>query len=285
MNNARQPLRALLADLAPLPEFIGLWILNSAAVLARDVPAMVKAIFSTRPEAILNAIVDLAGTVIRIQLQAIVTVAALVLNAFASLVNNLFSLSEERQLNTQEREYLYRIFANSIDYSVIRIQSQGIKERIGISPQAVCNDIFLRQKWGGRIFNEDGTLTSAGLKLLGHEVGHVWQFQTGGAAYIGDALLTHALIFIGKKMNLSLTDGYDLCAGIKNGHAFETCNVEQQGVLAELIGATCHSGKELNRVSFNHASGYDLTDAEFNMVLNGHKALQRSSFRTCLHCV
>lgn len=131
--------------------------------------------------------------------ELVVTTIALVANAGVNAINNLFGLSEERVLNQQEIDYLRPIFGNSIDYSSIKIQSGGIKELLGISPQTTGNDIFLRQEWGSDIFKDDGTgtLTDAGLKLLGHEAAHVWQNHNGGITYVGDALITQGLDAIG----------------------------------------------------------------------------------------
>jgi len=215
-------------------------------------------------------------SLVRFPVHFLLTSLSLCLNAIASLINNLLATTIERPLSNSEIQYLNRIFADNLDYAVIRLQIGGLKERLRISPQAVGNDIFLRKIWGSPIVNNDGSLTRAGLCLLGHEACHVWQFQTGGAAYIGDSLITQALDFISGRLGFKLTDGYNAVAALKAGTTFTQCNVEQQAVLAETIGAACYvSGldspqkKELDRF-FDTA----LSDAQYRSVLHTHNILK-----------
>lgn len=199
-----------------------------------------------------------------------VTTIALAANAGVNAINNLFGLTEERGLNQEEIDYLKPIFGDSIDYSSIRIQSGGIKESVGISPQTTGNDIFLRQEWGGDIFEEDGTLTEAGLNLLGHEAGHVWQNQNGGITYVGDALITQGLDAIG------IGSGYEIGEALQNGVAFENMNPEQQASVAEFIGIAIEAnGSVLTAEEFAKAAGIPpMSDDEFAIVETAHDLLR-----------
>jgi len=196
------------------------------------------------------------------------------------------SLNSERPLNQQEIDYLRPVFGTGVDYSVVRIQSGGLKESLGISPQVVGNDIFLRQVWWReKQFNDDQTLTLTGLRVLGHEMGHVWQFQTGGAGYIGDALLTQFFGVFMKRFNLNISHGYDVKAALVSGTDFDCCNVEQQGVLAELIALTHRANGSLTLEGLNRVSGYKLTEAQFEMVKRAHQSLQCTDFQTCVRAI
>ena len=55
-----------------------------------------------------------------------------------------------------------------------------------------------------------------------HELCHVWQFQNGGHAYIGDSV--HAQL---------LGDGYELEKGLLQGRSWAELNAEQQATLVE----------------------------------------------------
>ena len=183
-------------------------------------------------------------------------------------MNNLFGLTTERRLNEEEIDYLRPVYGDSIDYDAIRIQSGGIKEAVGISPQTTGNDVFLRQAWGGDIFEDDGTLTEAGLHLLGHEVGHVWQNQNGGITYVGEALIAQGLDAAG------LGEGYEIQAALARGTPFEDMNPEQQASIAEFIGmALAENGGALTLDGFRRASGVAVTEAQFAIVRAAHATL------------
>ena len=267
-------------------------VLNSGIELVKDIVPIVTGIASFPMHVLGNAADGLGGTFgsllqgdfngawgsftdtimnfVLAPAELAVTTFALVLNTGVNAINNLFGLTEERGLNQQEIDYLRPIFGNSIDYGSIRIQSGGIKELLGISPQTTGNDIFMRQEWGGDIFNDDGTLTEEGLHLLGHEVGHVWQNQNGGITYVGDALITQGLDFIG------VGDGYEIGEALQRGVAFEDMNPEQQASVAEFIGiAIAANGTVLTALEFAIAAGIPpLTADEFAIVEAAHDLLR-----------
>jgi len=273
----------MLNDLKPWPAYLGIWILNFTASFAVESRSLFRSLFTRHSQTILEAALDWLWTLVRYNVQVILTTAALFLNAVEGFLNRVLRMGTKRGLNEKEIAYLKPIFGDSVDYYAISILSNGIKEKLRISPQAVCNGVFLRQHWwGGAIFMADGSLTERGYKLLGHEVGHVWQFQTGGAGYIGDALLTQLFITIGKKTNHRFSDGYNLKAALKSGRNFDRCNVEQQGVMAEMIGETYQRHGSLTCQHFNATTGYQLSEQQFQLVLEGHQVLNRSAFRTCL---
>ena len=97
---------------------------------------------------------------------------------------------DSRGLRSDEIAYAKDIFGDSIDYAPIKIVrnsmiSTGASKTLG-------NSMYLEDDWGGAVFNDSAaeplTLTSLGRQLLIHEMGHVWQYQNGGLAYVGDSL-------------------------------------------------------------------------------------------------
>lgn len=264
------------ADLQPALPYTGRWLLEFIAELGVVVVHPIKLMLQGQFNGSIAEVVRQALlTLVRYPVQLVLTLSALFFNALASLINNAFLTTQERALNQQEQHYLQPIFGHNFDYAAVRIQTGGMKEKLKISPQAVGADIFLRQFWGDDIFHDDRSLTPAGLRLLGHEVCHVWQFQQNGASYIGDSLMTQLLDRLGRKLGMHWSDGYDLLAAIRNRRPYDQYNVEQQAVLAELIGAACcgNEPRELTRAGFNRVSRFDLDDVEFVYVQDGHEWL------------
>jgi len=295
--------KALIADLWPIVPYIGHWALNGIS----DVRAILlsltdQPISDEEKQSLASTSWQLILLLLRYPLQFVLTIVSLLLNALVSYINNVFNLSNERYLTEQEVQYLQPIFCANLDYDVIKIQTGGIKEKLGISPQAVGVDVFLRQVWGSVIVNDDQSLTPAGLRLLGHEACHVWQYQHRGAGYIGDSLITQVLDVLSRKLDVTLSDGYDVLPALYSRLEYKLCNVEQQAVMAELIGVACsvphaasyskdganahaahaqlskHAGHkhQLTCQAFNKATGYALVEDEFALILSAHAQLSGS---------
>lgn len=261
-----KPWQAFFDDVFPGVPYVGHWLLNFCVDVAASTTLVWHCLAQPNSNSLRRAYVaKLATTLFRYPWQLLLTLGSLLLNAISSLINNVCLCSQERTLTPEELSYLKPIFGNSVDYRKIRLQFGGVKEMLRISPQAVGNDIFIRSFWGVRTVFPDGSLSGAGRRLLAHEVAHVWQFQHTGAGYIGDSLITQTLDSIGRKLNIRLSDGYDLHTAIKNKRTVDQCNVEQQAVMAELIGlALCENEQnELTLDSFNRVSGYNLSEEEF----------------------
>jgi len=268
-----KPLDAFLEDIFPVIPFLGQWLLNFCVDIGVTLIHPLKLFIGGQQNtAFLTLFKTFIFTLIRYPIQLVLSVGSLCLNAIASFINNVFRQSEERALTPEELGYLQPVFGNSVNYDRVRLQFGGVKELLRISPQAVGHDIFIRRFWGVRAVYPDGTLTTAGLRLLGHEIAHVWQFQHTGAGYIGDSLITQTLAAVGQKLGVRLSDGYDLCHAIKSRRAIDECNVEQQAVMAELIGAACtlNESRALTLESFNLVSGYDLTKSDFSSATEAH---------------
>lgn len=135
-----------------------------------------------------------------------------------------------RNLYPKEIDYCKLIYGESIDYSKVKITrdhwfSKG-------STRVVGNTINFTSDYGGKYLFEDTPeqqLNEAGLLLLGHEIGHVWQFQNGGWAYAGDALTKQAAGFYSTG---SRNTAYDYQTAIEWRIPWEKWGPEQQ---AEVI--------------------------------------------------
>lgn len=268
-----RPFDAFLDDIIPAVPYVGQWVLNFAVDMGVVFVHPIGQYFRGQQKRPAFTLVSrFLLTMARYPVQLILTLSSLLLNAIASLLNNTLVESDERPLSIDEQKYLQPIFGDSVDYDAIRLQFGGVKEKLKISPQAVGNDIFLREFWGARAVYPDLTLTKGGMRLLGHEVAHVWQYQHGGAGYIGDSLTTQLLDLIGRITGLHLSEGYDLASALKEKRRVTECNVEQQAVMAELIGATCFAEAcaQPERESFNRVSGFDLNKQEFACVTDAH---------------
>lgn len=266
-------LDALIDDLVPVVPYVGQWVLNYCVDMGVVlVHPLAQAMRGQQKRSGFTVALQAFITLVRYPVQLMLTVGSLILNAVSSLINNVLIQSHERSLTQEELQYLKPIFGNSVDYKAVRLQFGGVKEALGISPQAVGGDIFIRQFWGDHAVNPDTTLTASGMRLLGHEVAHVWQYQNLGAGYIGDSLMTQVLDVVGRIIDLHLSDGYDLRVALKDKRAVNDWNVEQQAVMAELIGVSCHADKagSLTLKSFNRVSGFKLTEEEFGLVREAH---------------
>ena len=205
-----------------------------------------------------------------------ITVDAGVLGIQAQLevIDNLFGIGNERGLTAEEIAYLRPIYGDSIDYSSVRIQQGGTFESLtdhdgGIT---VGNEIFLpnTNDSGEPIFHPDGTLTSAGTRLLGHEAAHVWQYQNEGSGYISSS--------IGEQLIEGSEAAYDWQSAVSEGTSFEDMGVEQQAELAEAIGVAIQAegddGKPATlQPKYFEIDGRTVTNAEWTIIQAAHASL------------
>jgi hypothetical protein len=93
--------------------------------------------------------------------------------------------TRSRSLTSEEIKYAKDVYVESVDYSQITITRDSVLA-LG-APRTIGNTIHLKSSWGH--FKEDTLeLTEKGRLTLIHEMGHVWQYQNGGLAYIPDSL-------------------------------------------------------------------------------------------------
>ncbi|WP_157736218.1 hypothetical protein [Granulosicoccus antarcticus] len=189
-----------------------------------------SALFSGDFSGAWNALTTTAGDMFEASAAQVVDTGVMSLHAAVNFIESVTGQIEERSLSQAEINYLRPIYGDSIDYSAVTVQSGGIKESLDMRANVVGNDIFMPES----AFEADGvTLTEDGLETLGHEMGHIWQFQNRGPDYISSAILSqhsHGSEGVGTG------EGYDWLAVADEGVHFNDMNPESQAELASFIG-------------------------------------------------
>jgi len=113
-----------------------------------------------------------------------------------------------RHLTGADITYARDVFADSVDYSKIEITRDSMMSTG--APKTLGNTIHLQSNWGGPIFQPGDSmeLTDLGRELLIHEMTHVWQYQHGGLAYIGDSLWAQLKASLGSGSRNGAYDWY-----------------------------------------------------------------------------
>lgn len=126
-----------------------------------------------------------------------------------------------RSLKTEEKEYARRIFCDSIDYSVVQI-NRGSMFSVGNTPRTTANMINFTD---GEFVGNSMDLNPSGLSILIHELGHVWQYQYGGLAYIPSSLIPQMIAGLrGESRN----EAYNWRQAIEQNLSWPEWNAEQQ---------------------------------------------------------
>jgi Putative regulator of cell autolysis len=135
--------------------------------------------------------------------------------------------TRRRRLTSPEIQYAKAIFKDSIDYSAIIITRDSMLSTG--APRTIGNTIHLRSDWGH--FKQDTLeLTPTGMETLIHEMGHVWQYQNGGLAYIPESIWAQFKAALsGKSRNAA----YDWRAMHTAKVPWEQWNPEQQAQAIE----------------------------------------------------
>jgi hypothetical protein len=129
-------------------------------------------------------------------------------------------MATRRLLTREEREDASEIFHDSIDYDSVVI-SRGSPLAFA-SATTIGNTINLRaEHFAGNTLE----LSRTGCVVLIHELGHVWQFQNGGFAYIRSSLFAQiaALITTGSRR-----PAYDWRKASNLSRAWRDWNAEEQ---------------------------------------------------------
>jgi len=201
----------------------------------------------------------------------------------ATAINKAFNLTEYRGLRPEEQAYLETIYSDSIDYDKIRIQQGGgVESMLNLDAHALGNNIFIPDQY----FNADGSLTTSGknsgLDLLAHEVAHVWQFQTGGASYIGDAALSYSQSYIEQG---DRNGAYDFTTAIEQMKPWDDMTPDEQAEIAMVIGEALENSmyggleeRPLEQAIDNHngrnRAKIELSQAHINYLMDIHNILQ-----------
>lgn len=135
--------------------------------------------------------------------------------------------TRKRPLTVAEIAYAKDVFKDSVDYSQITITRDSMFS--AGAPKTLGNTIHLRSDWG-HFIGDSMQLTQGGQETLIHEMGHVWQYQNGGLAYIPESLWAQFKGFIGAG---SRGAAYDWREADRAGLPWEKWNPEQQAAAIE----------------------------------------------------
>jgi hypothetical protein len=126
----------------------------------------------------------------------------------------------ERSLKQEERDYAWDIYHDSVDYDAIRI-TRGAALSTGAA-RTLGNTINLQDEHFDR---DTMDLSPAGMLVLIHEMGHVWQYQNGGLAYIPSSLIPQ---IVAAATGQSRNAAYDWRDAVRNHIDWADWNAEQQ---------------------------------------------------------
>jgi hypothetical protein len=115
-------------------------------------------------------------------------------NAFVGMIDQKIAANQlelERPLTQDEITNISMTYGKSIDYAKVRIHFGGAMTAPGDGyARTIGNTIYFPTS---KRDDKDGALYPSGMELLYHEIGHVWQFQHAGAAYLPEALIAQLL--------------------------------------------------------------------------------------------
>lgn len=132
-----------------------------------------------------------------------------------------------RPLASNEEAIARSIFSDSLDLAPVRVLRDSPFSVF--APVALLNSVHLKTSWGH--FEDDGqTLTARGVATLIHELGHVWQYQNGGLAYIPRSLSAQLVAWV---RTGSRGGAYRWQEAIRDGTPWERWNPEQQAQAIE----------------------------------------------------
>lgn len=136
-----------------------------------------------------------------------------------AIVGDLAS-RRSRSLSQPERDYLFDIYRDSVDYDKVTI-TRGSALAAGAA-RTTGNTINLQDEH----FKADTLeLSDEGLLVLAHEMGHVWQYQNGGLAYIPSSLIPQLVAAVkGQSRNVA----YDWRTAAAKKLPWHEWNAEQQ---------------------------------------------------------
>ncbi|WP_211367989.1 DUF4157 domain-containing protein [Pseudoxanthomonas sangjuensis] len=156
-----------------------------------------------------------------------------------AIVGDLAS-RRSRGLSSAEKTYLREIFRDSVDYDAVTI-TRGSALSAGAA-RTTGNTINLQDE---HFVGDTLDLSDAGTLVLAHEMGHVWQYQNGGLAYIPSSLIP--------QIKAAVTGGdrnaaYNWRDAVRNHIDWADWNAEQQ---AECISDYNEALRRLNADAYS----------------------------------
>jgi hypothetical protein len=145
--------------------------------------------------------------------------------------------TRSRKLTQPEIDYAKDVYLDSVDYSQITITRDSVLA-LG-APRTIGNTIHLKSDWG-HFKGDTLELTDKGMEVLIHEMGHVWQYQNGGLAYIPESLIAQLKAAVGGG---DRAGAYDWRAAHDAGIPWEDWNPEQQAEAIERYNVLLRKSK------------------------------------------
>ena len=150
-----------------------------------------------------------------------------VVGLVGGMVAGELATTQSRALTQDEIDYAHEIYLESVDYTKIRITRDSTLA-VG-APRTIGNTIHLKSDWG-HFKGDTLELSEQGMLTLIHEMGHVWQYQHTGLAYIPLSLIAQlrAAVHGGTR-----SGAYDWHVPHREGTPWEYWNPEQQAEAIE----------------------------------------------------
>jgi hypothetical protein len=142
--------------------------------------------------------------------------------------------TRSRSLTSEETTEAREVFAESLDYTQVEI-TRGSVFAVGAA-RTIGNTIHLE---AGHFVGDTLELSAAGRTTLIHEMGHVWQYQNGGLAYIPESIL--AQLRYGRSTGPG--SAYDWRGAHDAGKPWSEWNPEQQAQAIQTYNDLLHKQK------------------------------------------
>jgi len=130
--------------------------------------------------------------------------------------------AKRRRLTASDIDYARAIYEESVDYARISLTRDSLFA-IG-APRTIMNSVHLKSGWG-HFVGDSLDMSAHGLETFIHELGHAWQYQNGGLAYIPKSLWAQLIAWVTKHTRDA---AYDWRAASGAAIAWERWNPEQQ---------------------------------------------------------
>jgi hypothetical protein len=180
-------------------------------------------------------------------IRSTVDVTARVFNALIVINDAASGSLSERGLTSDEAARMRAIYGDSIEYSRVRIQRGGLRERLDRGEgraNTFDNSIWMPQEY----YDSTGRFTDEGMALLAHELCHVWQYQNYGPEYLSSAVQTYATR--GRSGGPGTGGSYDFLVAVREGRGFSEMLPDEQAELVQYMFPHVDSSGNLNLAPF-----------------------------------
>lgn len=135
--------------------------------------------------------------------------------------------SGRRKLTDEELAYSREIFRDSVELERVTITRDSMIS-LG-APKGTGRVIHLKSDWD-HFIDDTMQLSERGMRVLIHELGHVWQYQNGGVAYMHRSLWCQYRAW---RKHGDRNAAYNWQEAVESQRPWEKWNPEQQATLIE----------------------------------------------------